>query len=259
MLLIFAGAAAIGKFTAPPRTPSPTALAQSITSFARKRTDAADVRKISCEGLFYDPEDDPSHSPPTYACKWEQRAANGWHSYSSYLDFDNGRWRLKDHPDTDVPIDASSQEERRFRAWLIPHLREQYADMQDKLTIRYGYAFVDLNRDGRNEAIVTVLGGAGTCGTGGCEMFVEAEDKAGWREVSSTVRTREPIRVLSTKHHGWQDIGVVDGGGGLPWTIESPVIFNAREYDGSPSDEPVQKGVHGLTILTDKMVNRPLF
>lgn len=259
MLLVFAGAASIDAFAAPPRTPSPAALARSITSFTRKRTDAADVRKIRCEGPFYDPKDDPSHSPPIYACKWEQKAATAWQSYSSYFDFDSGRWRLKDRPDTDVPIDTFSQEERRFRAWLIPHLQEQFADMRDKLTIRYGYSFVDLNGDGRDEAVVTVLGGAGTCGTGGCEMFVEAQGRTGWHEVSSTVRTREPIRVLSTKHHGWHDIGVLDGGGGLPRTFESPVTFNGREYDGSPSDEPVHKGVHGLTVLTGEMVNRPLF
>jgi len=259
LLLTLAAVSAVDKFTAPSRTPSESALAQTITSFTRKRTNAANVRKIRCEGLFYDPQDDPDHSPPSYACKWEQRTGDTWLSYSSYFDFASQRWRLKDHPDADVPNDASSKEERQFRAWLIPHLRKEFADTWEKLTIRYGYTFVDLNGDGRNEAIVTVLGGGGTCGTGGCPMFVEAQHEGRWRELAFTVRTREPIRVLSTKHHGWHDIGVIDGGGGMPRTFESPVTFNGREYAGSPTDKPLRKRVHGRAVLTDEMVNRPLF
>src|SRR6266700_5652298 len=106
MLLLVAAAAAIDKFTAPPRTPSSAALTQAVTSFTHKRTDAVDVRNISCDGLFYDPEDDPDHSPPVYACRWEQRSGKAWLSYSSYFDFENRRWRLKDRPDSDLPIDA---------------------------------------------------------------------------------------------------------------------------------------------------------
>src|SRR5258708_22884417 len=124
MFLPLAAAVAIDKFTAPPSTPSSAALAEAATSFTHKHIDAADVRNVRCEGLFYDPQDDPGHSPPVYACKWEQVIDNGWLSYSSYFEFDNLRWRLKDNPDSDLPLDASSAEEQRFRAWLIPHLRK---------------------------------------------------------------------------------------------------------------------------------------
>lgn len=258
MLLILAAAAVIDMDTSPPRTPSASALARSLTSAMHKRIDAADVRNIRCEGLFYFPQGDSTHSPPSYACKWDQRKGKVWISYSSYFDFDNQRWRLKRSPDSDLPTDASSTEEQRLRAWLIPHLRKGLADSEDKLSYRYGYTLVDLNDDGKDEAIVTIWG-RDTCGTGGCPMNVEVDRGGVWHELSETVRTREPIRILSTKHHGWHDIGVIDGGGGMPCTIESPVTFNGRVYEGSPTDRPVRKGVHGRTVLTDDMVNRPLF
>ena len=250
-------AAAPANADAPARRPDAAQLASAIDRFTHKSVSAADVRTIACEGLF-----SIAPWPASYACKWQQRVDSGWRSYSSYFDFRANRWTMTAAPDTDAPA-PRSVEERTFRKWLIPHLRAEAtgrdsANPAHKFAIRYGYALVDLNDDHRSEAIVWWSSDA-NCGTGGCGLEVEVQRNGHWRVLSYVVRTRPPIRVLSSKHYGWHDIGVFDAGGGLERAIESPIRFTGREYDGSPTDEPVPKTVAPRTVLTRKMVKRPLF
>jgi hypothetical protein len=260
LVLAAAAAAAVQSFDAPPRTPSPAALAIALTGSSHKRVDAGDVRSIQCEGLFYDPQDDPSHSPPRYACRWDQQNGKDWRGYSSYFEFDDPRWKLTDKPVTDLPPDPASIEERRFREWLIPHLRHEAEEYEDryKFAIRYGYTFVDLDGDGQPEALVWVNSDS-NCGSGGCDLEIERQENGKWRTFSDAVRTRPPIEVLTTKHHGWHDLAVFDVGGGIMRGFESPVRFMGKEYDESPSDGPLRKGEHGRVVLTYEMANRPLY
>jgi hypothetical protein len=241
---------------APRQTPSPSVLAQAITKFTGQATRPDYVRNIECEGFWY-----YSPYPMSYVCKWEQKGGYAWHSYTSYFEVKQRQWTMTRKPETDQPIDPSSASERQFRAWLIPRIRKEYLEVREdpkKLDFRYGYTFVDLNDDGQNEAIVLLISDE-TCGTGGCGMEVEVQRDGHWRTLSYTVRTRPPIKILATKHHGWHDIGVFDAGGGMPKSFESPVVFNGRKYRFSPTDDPVPKAVHGRTVLTDKMIGRPLF
>ena len=90
-------------------------------------------------------------------------------------------------------------------------------------------------------------------------MEVAEQPNGHWRMLSETVRTRAPIQILPTKHYGWHDIGVFDQGGGINPGFESVVRFTGHGYDGSPSDEPLPKHLHGRTVLTFKENDRPLF
>lgn len=231
-------------------------LARAVTKFTGQATRPSDVRNIQCEGFWYSPP-----YPMSYVCKWQQNLGDSWESYTSYFEVKQQQWTLTRKPETDRPNDPSSASERRFRQWLIPRLRKEYLEEREdpkRFGVRYGYAFVDLNDDGRDEAIVVEVSD-NNCGTGGCGMEVEVQQGGRWRTLSYTVRTRPPIKLLPTKHHGWHDVGIFDAGGGMPKSFESPVVFNGRKYGFSPTDRPVRKGVHGRTILTDDMVGRPLF
>lgn len=258
-MLVLAAAALLqfsAKSDAPPQTPSPSVLARAVTKFTGQATRPVDVRKIQCEGFWY-----YRPYPMSYVCKWEQNVGDSWQSFTSYFEVKQRQWTLTRKPETDRPIDPTSAGERRFRDWLIPRLRKQYLQDRDdpkQFDVRYGYVFVDLNDDGQREAIVIVVSDD-TCGTGGCGMEVEVEQGGTWRTLSYTVRTRPPIKLLPTKHHGWHDIGIFDAGGGMPTSFESPVMFNGREYAGSPTDRPVRKGIRGRTLLSDDMIGRPLF
>lgn len=256
--MIFAAVAAVAAVAAnsdsPPRRPTSTSLAQALTSFGHARVAAIDLRNIRCEGLFYF-----KPWPMNYACTWDQRIGNDWRSFSSYFEFKSKRWSLSHKPATDLPAPTSA-EELRFRQWLIPHLRTEAAKDEEphKLTIRYGYALVDLNDDGRNEAIVWWMSDH-NCGSGGCGLEVEVQRHGGWQPLSYSVRTRPPIETLPTKHRGWHDIGVFDAGGGILPGFESRLRFNGREYEGSPTDRPLPKRNRGRIALTYETANRPLF
>jgi len=207
---------------------------------------------VMCEGLWYD----LPLAPMNYACKWDERTVGSWRSYSSFLDFGRGRWRLTEKPATDAPINPASIEERQLRAWLIPHLRREIVEVevQHKLTVRYAYALLDLNDDGRDEAIV-LLTGEQVCGSGGCPIEVETPRNGRWSALSEIVMTSPPIQVLPTKHHGWRDIAVWN----IKGQFESAVRFMGRQYDGAPSDEPLPKHLHGRTVIDFPKDYRPLF
>ncbi len=60
-------------------------------------------------------------------------------------------------------------------------------------TTMFSYAFVDLNGDGKDEAIV-YLTGRSWCGTGGCNTYVLTRDGESYRFVARVPATRTPIR-----------------------------------------------------------------
>jgi hypothetical protein len=101
----------------------------------------------------------------------------------------------------------------------------------------YLAAFIDLNGDGRDEAIVHMLGSA--CGTGGCNTLVLTQRGTGWRVVTTVTITRPPIRVLDTESSGWRDIAVWVQGGGIQRGYESVLQFNGTSYPRNPTVAPV--------------------
>lgn len=120
-------------------------------------------------------------------------------------------------------------------------------------TERYKIAYVDLNGDGVNEAIVFALG-SGTCGSGGCNTLVLNWNGAAWSTVSDISITNLPIRLLATKSHGWTDIGVMVHGGGIIRPYEAVLKFNGKRYPGNPTVPPAKKakGVPKGRVLIDE-------
>src|SRR5271165_132608 len=58
---------------------------------------------------------------------------------------------------------------------------------------RFCYALTDLNEDGRNEAILYLIG-RWWCGTGGCPTFILEQRDNKYSVISKTSITRPPIR-----------------------------------------------------------------
>lgn len=101
-------------------------------------------------------------------------------------------------------------------------------------SIRYAVSFADLNGDGRPEAIV-YLTGPDWCGSGGCKaMVLTPAGRDGYRPVMSTTVTRTPIKLLSSAHKGWRDIGVGVAGGGVA-PAEVALAFDGRRYPSNPT------------------------
>lgn len=116
----------------------------------------------------------------------------------------------------------------RLNAYLLKH--SDYAP-----NTRFAVAWVDLNGDGRREAIVYMLG---QCGSGGCPMVVLTPQGNNYRKVSYFTIVQLPVRVLPGIHHGWRDIGVGVHGGGIMRPYIAALRFDGRRYPFNPTVPP---------------------
>jgi len=101
----------------------------------------------------------------------------------------------------------------------------------------YRRADVDLNRDGRLEALIYATD-AGQCGSGGCNLFVLARAGGSWRVVSDVSVARPPVSLLPTTTHGWRDLSVFVAGGGIVQGYAARLRFDGRRYPGNPTVPP---------------------
>lgn len=141
-------------------------------------------------------------------------------------------------------------------------LQEQYADSPGpRRDARYSFAFVDLDGDGSDEAVVRISG-AGLCGSGGCDASVFARAGAGWREVTNLSITWPPIHALETRTNGWRDLSVKVQGGGIIPGYEARLAFDGRSYPTNPSGapaEPLAAGTPGRVLIAEEDEGLPLF
>jgi hypothetical protein len=126
---------------------------------------------------------------------------------------------------------------RTVRSWLA---RSVEADGLGQSDARYAVAYVDLDRDGVNEALA-YLQGPSACGSGGCRLYVLARRAGYWRLVSEHTVTNRPIRVLATRHHGWRDLSVWVAGGGILKGHHAALAFDGRAYPLNPTVPPARR------------------
>src|SRR5436190_1984698 len=91
-------------------------------------------------------------------------------------------------------------------------------------------AFVDLDSDGRTDAIV-LLAGRNYCGSGGCGMIVFRGTAQGFKKVSTSTITSEPIHVLPERLQGWKGLIVESEG-------DRVMRFNGSRFPLNPSLQP---------------------
>ena len=139
-------------------------------------------------------------------------------------------------------------------------VRESSADLSAGLTTSYLWAFVDLNGDSKDEAIV-YLPGSAWCGSGGCTLLVLRRTGEGYRLLTTVPIAQLPIRVLATKTNGWRDLGVYVRGGGIQRGYEARLRFGKSSYPRNPAvppAEPLAAKVAGQVLISDKTVWREL-
>ena len=123
---------------------------------------------------------------------------------------------------------------------------------------RVAIAFSDLNGDGKQEAVVYMMG-PNRCGTGGCHALVLSPDGSTFKVVMDASVSRLPISVLPTKSHGWHDLGVAFAGGG-PGAGVAEMKFNGKTYPDNPTVPPAKllKGAGSGKILIRETDGEPL-
>ena len=147
-----------------------------------------------------------------------------------------------------------------LKRFLQDYLRDPVMGDDDETT-QFIPAFVDLKGDGTQEVIVYVTG-RNWCGSGGCTTLVLAPKGSSFKVVTKIFITRPPIRVLTTKSHGWYDIAVRMQGGGIIHPIEGKLSFNGRTYPISPdmpSARRLKEKVAGEVVIPLEAEGKPLY
>jgi hypothetical protein len=157
------------------------------------------------------------------------------------------------------PAVSSPGAEDALRSFL--HSYFNTFPLYDEKTTRYCDAFVDLNGDRIQEAIVYVTG-EGWCGSGGCVTLVLAAQGSSYRVVTKITITRPPIRVLAGSSNGWRNIAVWVQGGGIQPGYEAELRFDGRTYPSNPSVPPARqltRKVPGKVVVRSSQQRRPLY
>jgi hypothetical protein len=128
---------------------------------------------------------------------------------------------------------------RTVGSWLLEYHAEDLRRF-GSAGAAYAAAYVDLNGDGAEEAVV-YFESRSVCGSGGCKLYVLSSRRGFWRRVSGHTITRRPIRVLPTSHHGWRDISVFVAGGGILDGYHAALPFDGTTYPLNPSMPPARR------------------
>ncbi len=98
------------------------------------------------------------------------------------------------------------------------------------------HALADLNDDGRMDAIV-LISDPDYCGSGGCTMVIFQGTAQGFKYISRSTITNEPVQLLPETSHGWHTLVVsVSGGGATPG--EALLRFSGSNYPLNPTVQP---------------------
>ncbi|PZO01292.1 MAG: hypothetical protein DCF29_15740, partial [Alphaproteobacteria bacterium] len=126
----------------------------------------------------------------------------------------------------------------------------------DDGALTYAQAPVDLNGDGSDEVLAYVMGPM-VCGSGGCNLYVLAQqgEGEGWRVVTRTSVTQTPVGVLTTSTNGWRDLAVSIGGGGAEagWVR---LTYDGRTYPTNPTAPPATP-LDGQPDVTTLIASEP--
>ena len=127
---------------------------------------------------------------------------------------------------------------------LLTAVRTYTLNRGDEKPPEFKHALVDLNEDSVTDAVV-LLTGSLWCGTGGCRMIIfKGKAGGGYVPHSASTISREPIRVLPEKLHGWHTLVVNTKGLG-----DVLMPHGAKVYPANPS---MQKGATPAQLSTAK-------
>lgn len=118
---------------------------------------------------------------------------------------------------------------------------------------RYYYNTVDLNGDGKLEALVYVTGSE-VCGSGGCQLLVLQKVAGRYRTLAEISLAHNPIVVSAHQTRGWHDLFLWVSGGNPEPGYNAVLPFDGKTYADNPSVEPafrLKSAVRGVAYIAD--------
>jgi hypothetical protein len=147
---------------------------------------------------------------------------------------------------------------------LRKFLQDKYAansDYPEVKATRYVAAVVHLRDDNSQQVIVYLMGRA-WCGSSGCTTVLLVPSHSSYRVLTEFSIVRLPIRVLDTRSHGWNDLGVWVQGGGIQPGYEARLSFDGKEYPSNPTvppAQPITATVEGKVVVPRSANGEPLY
>lgn len=120
----------------------------------------------------------------------------------------------------------------------VPALENEIKAWAEESAIpSYKRAFVDLNDDGRDDAVVLVAD-TKYCGSGGWSLVIFQGVAGGFKVVSSAIKSREPVFLLPERNKGWHTVSVSVARGGTAGPGQVMMRFDGREYPNDADGQP---------------------
>jgi hypothetical protein len=143
-----------------------------------------------------------------------------------------------------LAADAAKANEAALRNYLSTRLGPPLPSMEKISPSRYSVAWIDLNGDGRPEALV-YISGRDWCGSGGCRLLVLERRRSVFKVRANTMIAWTPVGVLRTTRRGWRDVTVEVHGGGVSPGYIAALSFDGRRYPMNPSVAPARRVAPG--------------
>jgi putative lipoprotein len=158
-----------------------------------------------------------------------------------------------------LPAGAAAQPSRdaALHAFLQERFAEDRAGFPDT---RYVSGWMDLNGDGRPEALVYMMSG-NYCGSGGCTLYIYTPEQGSFYQHGAMSVTNLPVRALNTRTRGWRDLSVAVAGGGT--RARTVLVPHGRiTYAENPTVAPARtlaRDPPGTLVIGVNARPRPLF
>jgi hypothetical protein len=154
---------------------------------------------------------------------------------------------------TNGAAQPSTNSQELLQKFLQAHIRQMDPNIDQ--TTKFSYAFVDLNSDGKDEAIVYLMGRA-WCGTGGCNTYILTPVGGSYKFVARVPASRPPIRVLDEMSHGWRVVTTVV-------RVDATHIYEGElRFDGQKyplGERPPAGGLPGRLVIGENQQQMALF
>jgi len=101
------------------------------------------------------------------------------------------------------------------------------------------YSFAQVSLDGKgSKQVLVYVSGPGWCGSGGCAALLLEPFGSSFKVIDRFTLARLPIRILPSKSHGWHDLAMPVGGGGVIHRYWAILKFDGHKYPSNSSMAP---------------------